>query len=649
MIAEKLPRKGAARIDTTGLQKRPQFEQILNYLTYGQENIVYPDREAKLVRNHPFMTQLDFFDMQEDQKNQWEEQKRQHEVEVIAEKFGMSTASVRAMGTQTGKTRTSDTQSQTNGTQNASSGTQTDGTQNTSSGTQPGKRTNTGGSQTERASSSTQHPVYTVYNDSRVSGTHPSMQGGVTYRPTVSTVPHFQDGWQGPGSSSGPPPPATVAAAAVASTLALQEQGITDTVTHMDMDARKRLSEAKEQIGARRQAMQQQIGTMLAQPVPQAAAAPSATKPVYDQQMDPAALKRLTGDEGEGARVKRQPDPFAVMRLTGEETEGARVKRQVEQHVGEVVSNIPFLNTSADVMDARATVMQENARIAEIAIVDTVTNNSSDFDGLAKALGETAPHEVIPVASAPQQFNIATPRERSPRGIGRGRGNKNTVSGALAAIAAEKQTAPENVDAGIAPVARKRTGRHGPRLTADQKLDIMLGQNNVKQQAGRLTIQDGEPDLLRSRSRSRGQLALGDGSAMTRRDMKKRKIEEAREKQKQIFTNETKTKAIVAQDAPRPTEKAPKLANESSTEEVKEKTTEMPPWSKLKKKQIVDKILELFGNAKTSGSLMAMTKANLVNYAQNKGSVQVDKADKLVKTTTLKPGKSRARNKGVTA
>ena len=46
---------------------------------------------------------------------------------------------------------------------------------------------------------------------------------------------------------------------------------------------------------------------------------------------------------------------------------------------------------------------------------------------------------------------------------------------------------------------------------------------------------------------------------------------------------------------------------------------------------------------------MAMTKANLVNYAQNKGSVQVDKADKLVKTTTLKPGKSRARNKGVTA
>ena len=87
---------------------------------------------------------------------------------MIAEKFGMSAASVQSMGTRTGKTRTSDTQSQTNGTQNASSGTQTNGTQNTSSGTQAGKKTNTGGTQTEMASSSTQRPVYTVYNDSRV-------------------------------------------------------------------------------------------------------------------------------------------------------------------------------------------------------------------------------------------------------------------------------------------------------------------------------------------------------------------------------------------------------------------------------------------------------------------------------------------------
>ena len=43
----------------------------------------------------------------------------------------------------------------------------------------------------------------------------------------------------------------------------------------------------------------------------------------------------------------------------------------------------------------------------------------------------------------------------------------------------------------------------------------------------------------------------------------------------------------MAQDAPRPTEKAPKLASESSTEEVKGKPTEMPQWSKLKNNKLL--------------------------------------------------------------
>jgi len=597
MIAENLPRKGAARIDTTGLQKRPQFEQILNYLTYGQENIVFPDREAKLVRNHPFMTQLDFFDMQEDQKNQWEEQKRQQEIEVIAEKFGMSAASVRAMGTQTGKTQTSNTQSQTNGTQNASSGTQTDGTQNTSSGTQPGKRTNTGGTQTERASSSTQHPVYTVYNDSRVSGTHPSMQGGVSYRPTVPTVPHFKDGWQGPGSSSGPPPPATVAAAAVASTLALQEQGITDTVTHMDMDARKRLSEAKEQIGTRRQVMQQKVDAMLAQPVPQAAAAPLATKPVYDQQMDPAALKRSTGDEGEGARVKRQ----------------------VQQHTGEIVNHIAFLNTSADVMDARATAMQENARIAEIAIVDTVTNNSSDFDGLANALGETVPHEVIPVVSTPQQFNIGTPRERerSPRGRGKGRGGKNTVSGALAAIAAEKQIVPENVDAGIAPIARKRTGKGGKNTVSGALATLAVGRLSAPG-AGNLAIEDGEPPKKQIKRAAKQQTLndvgfSGKAPKVINKLQQKEKDKSKQTKIKDAFAKSSTPKAIALPDAPRATEKAPKLENSTSEENVVENDW-VKLWKDLDEDQIIMKIQKEFKRHKNEATLEKMKKQTLLSY-----------------------------------
>ena len=43
------------------------------------------------------------------------------------------------------------------------------------------------------------------------------------------------------------------------------------------------------------------------------------------------------------------------------------------------------------------------------------------FDGLANALGETVPHEVIPVVSAFQQFNIGTPREREEALEGEGK------------------------------------------------------------------------------------------------------------------------------------------------------------------------------------------------------------------------------------
>ena len=74
MISEKLPPKGST--NGAGLRKRPQFEQIANYLNYGQETVEYPDRQAKLIRNHPFMTQLDFFDMQEDQEREHGQSKR---------------------------------------------------------------------------------------------------------------------------------------------------------------------------------------------------------------------------------------------------------------------------------------------------------------------------------------------------------------------------------------------------------------------------------------------------------------------------------------------------------------------------------------------------------------------------------------------
>ena len=43
-----------------GLRRAPQMEEIVNYLANRQEKANFPDREAKQIRNHPFMTQLDF-------------------------------------------------------------------------------------------------------------------------------------------------------------------------------------------------------------------------------------------------------------------------------------------------------------------------------------------------------------------------------------------------------------------------------------------------------------------------------------------------------------------------------------------------------------------------------------------------------------
>ena len=109
MIAEKLPARGnriKQGIDHTGLRKRPQMEQIVDYLENGQERVKFPDREAKFIRNHPFMTQLDFFDMQEDQERAWEDQKREHEAQRISKETQRTAAEVRTEGSQTDKPKT---------------------------------------------------------------------------------------------------------------------------------------------------------------------------------------------------------------------------------------------------------------------------------------------------------------------------------------------------------------------------------------------------------------------------------------------------------------------------------------------------------------------------------------------------------------
>ena len=72
------------------------MDQIVNYLTYRQENTRFPDRTARLVRNHPFMTQLDFFDTQEAQQIQWQEQAQRQAVVEAATQIGQGVAEAEA-------------------------------------------------------------------------------------------------------------------------------------------------------------------------------------------------------------------------------------------------------------------------------------------------------------------------------------------------------------------------------------------------------------------------------------------------------------------------------------------------------------------------------------------------------------------------
>ena len=43
-----------------GLRRKPPMEELVSYLSNHQETTRFPDREAKQIRNHPYMTQLDF-------------------------------------------------------------------------------------------------------------------------------------------------------------------------------------------------------------------------------------------------------------------------------------------------------------------------------------------------------------------------------------------------------------------------------------------------------------------------------------------------------------------------------------------------------------------------------------------------------------
>ena len=85
-------------IKYTGLRKRPTFEGIVDYLANRQEKVKYPNREAKIIRNHPYLTQLDglgMFEMQEQQENEWKEKEKEHRVKEMTSQGTQSAPEVR--------------------------------------------------------------------------------------------------------------------------------------------------------------------------------------------------------------------------------------------------------------------------------------------------------------------------------------------------------------------------------------------------------------------------------------------------------------------------------------------------------------------------------------------------------------------------
>ncbi|MFN9897988.1 MAG: hypothetical protein ACK55Z_04160, partial [bacterium] len=72
--------------EASGLRKRPTFEGIVDYIANGQETIKYPDRLAKFMRNHPYLTQLDgegIMEMQDQQEEAWKAQEKEHRIKIL--------------------------------------------------------------------------------------------------------------------------------------------------------------------------------------------------------------------------------------------------------------------------------------------------------------------------------------------------------------------------------------------------------------------------------------------------------------------------------------------------------------------------------------------------------------------------------------
>ena len=83
-----------------GLRRRPKYEEISNEINPDTTKIIYPDRDAKFLREDPRMTQLDglgFFEsMQEQQESINKEQRKGTIMQEIARDSGTGVKEVKA-------------------------------------------------------------------------------------------------------------------------------------------------------------------------------------------------------------------------------------------------------------------------------------------------------------------------------------------------------------------------------------------------------------------------------------------------------------------------------------------------------------------------------------------------------------------------
>lgn len=114
------------------------MDQIVDYLESGQERVKFPDRFAKQIRNHPYLTQLDgegMFDMQQQQENAWKQQEKEHIVKEMAEKGTQSAPEIRATMSRSSSSQDGSSQTQSKATRGQE--TQTDAKRAVDQGTDP--------------------------------------------------------------------------------------------------------------------------------------------------------------------------------------------------------------------------------------------------------------------------------------------------------------------------------------------------------------------------------------------------------------------------------------------------------------------------------------------------------------------------------